>query len=114
VAERIRGFPERSPFHPAFLGFLDLARERRVPVLVVEMPMPTVYRAALARAGRAPTVRAALVREVERRGGRVVDLGHPAWLEDSAFDDPLHLGAAGAERFTRDVADAVRAGFAPI
>jgi hypothetical protein len=32
-----------------------------------------------------------------------VNLGHPPWIDDTLFDDGLHLGRAGAELFTKDL-----------
>jgi len=103
VEERISGFPERVSLHPALPRLFSLAAARGVPTLLVELPMPSSYRAALERADRAPRLRAAARELVTRSGGTMVDLGHPIWLVDEFFDDGLHLGSDGRELFTRDL-----------
>jgi hypothetical protein len=103
VNDRIERYPERIALHPALLELVRLAHERRVPVLLVEVPMPSAYRAALGRATRAPRLREALTDLVVSRGGSSVNLGHPPWIDDTLFDDGLHLGRAGAELFTKDL-----------
>jgi len=104
VSDRIEGFPERVPLHPAFRALVDLAFTHGVPLLLVELPMPAAFRRALTASDRAPALRAELVALIERRGGRHVDLGEPAWLLETHFADGLHLGPEGAERFTAELA----------
>ncbi len=105
MAQQLGGFPDRVPFHPAFLAWLALAKEHGVESLVVELPMPADYRNAQNQAPNAGVVRAAMCREVERHGGRCANSAAPSWIDDRFFADDLHLDAQGAKLFSRDVAE---------
>lgn len=106
LSERVNAFPERIAVHAAFVAFTASARDHGVPVLVVEVPMPSVYASTLATLPNANPLRSELKRLTGSESG-YADLSRPVWLSDAAFDDPLHLGRDAATIFSRDLASAV-------
>lgn len=75
------------------------ARDRKVAVTVVLMPRPAEFQPALATAGWQRFVRH-LADRLSEQGASLLDAS--AWITNGAhFMDPLHLGPAGAEEFSR-------------
>jgi hypothetical protein len=107
LTERLSAYPDRVSMHPAFTAFITAAIQRRVPVLLVELPMPSAYARALSGIPTAERLRSELKRLTSGSPSGFVDLARPAWLDDAAFEDQLHLGRDGALAFSRDLAHAI-------
>jgi hypothetical protein len=104
AALEARGAP--SEFDPFFEEILDRAHSMGVPVLVAEVPMQAGYRSVLRDMPSYLRMKSRLQRRLEQVGGAllVVDLDG---FDDSAFEDGLHVGEAGAERYTRALASSM-------
>lgn len=78
---------------------LTEARDRKVAVMVVLMPRPAEFQPALATAGWQRFVRH-LSDRLSEQGAALLDAS--AWITNQThFMDPLHLGPAGADEFSR-------------
>jgi hypothetical protein len=107
LSARLSAYPERTSLHPAFTAFIAAARHRRVPVLIIELPMPSSYARTLAGIPAAERLRSELKRLSSDDRSAYVNLARPAWLDDGAFEDQLHLRREAAFSFSRDLAGAI-------
>lgn len=84
--------------------------ERKIPFVVVELPMRSTYRTGVMDTPLARSYQAWFAAELPRWGGRLLDLSREAWVADDLFDDDLHLGDKGAALFSNDLGRRVDAG----
>jgi hypothetical protein len=106
LSDRLNAYPARVSVHPALVAVTTTARAHGVPILLVELPMPSAYAHALAALPNAERLRVELKRLTGSATG-YADLSRPTWLSDAAFDDPLHLRRDAAVFFSRDLATSV-------
>ncbi len=89
----------RIPLCGPVQQLLAEARDRKVAVMVVLMPRPAEFQPALATPGWQSFVRH-LSDRLSEQGASLLDAS--AWITNQAhFMDPLHLGPAGADEFSR-------------
>lgn len=86
----------------------ELLRARRVPLLLVELPMPSSFQRGVSDSDTGREYRVWLLGQLSARGVDYIDLSRPEWLNDSLFADALHLNAEGAARFSHDLATHLR------
>jgi hypothetical protein len=109
VVERLPEFPEKRGVDPWFLRLVELARAHRVPLVVVEVPMPSAYRSALSASPHRERVRDGIRRLVGEAGETYLTPIDSSWVDDRYFDDGVHLGAEGAARFSAELSSALEA-----
>jgi hypothetical protein len=73
-----------------------LLKDRKIPFVVVELPMPTAFHRAVCEAPENQVYERWLSAELPRYGGALIDLSAEPWVSDELFVDPLHLGRQGA------------------
>lgn len=96
---------ERIPLCGPVQQLLAEARDRKVAVMVVLMPRPAEFQPALATAGWQRFVRH-LTDRLSEQGASLLDAS--AWITNQThFMDPLHLGPAGADEFSRRLGQAL-------
>jgi hypothetical protein len=88
-----------------FDRLVDVLRSRGARIVVVELPMPAAYRRRISESAAAVEYRRSFTASLAARGAAYVDLGRASWVDDALFADALHLNAAGAARFSRDLGD---------
>ena len=86
-----------------FRALAELLRSRRIPMLVVELPMPDDYRRSVTDTGLASSYEAWLANELVRHGDRFLDLSRADWVRDHLFMDELHIGPAGATLVSTEI-----------
>jgi hypothetical protein len=85
-----------GPVGPWFRALLGLVDAKHVPLVVVELPMPSGYRAQIQHSPQFEAYQGWLGRYLRQRSDRLVDLSQEQWIADGLFVDQLHLGSHGA------------------
>jgi hypothetical protein len=93
-----------------FDRLVHLLRSQGARIVVVEMPMPAAYRRRISESAPAVDYCRSFTASLAARGATYIDLGHAPWVDDTLFGDPLHLNAAGAVHFSRDLGDELSRG----
>jgi hypothetical protein len=89
-----------------FPRMVDILAEDHIPLVLVEVPMPSEFRHVIDGLPAAAAYQRWLAQQLPALGGKaLIDLSRQTWLEDGKFEDPLHLAPAGAKLFSRDLAD---------
>jgi hypothetical protein len=98
-----------TPFVPAIEQLLETAREKKIRVVIVEMPMTPYHRNRYYATPTWQKYRAYVKEKIEAAGATYIEADD--WAPDDAdFNDALHLNAAGAGLFSRKMADALDSG----
>jgi hypothetical protein len=92
---------------PWFHALRELLARAGVPLVVVELPMPSAFRRSVTETAPARSYRAWLAANLNASGGAFVDISNPAWLRDGLFEDELHLGTEGAANLSADIGRAL-------
>ena len=103
LAEAIGG-PSSARYGAWFTRLAELLRSRRIPMLVVELPMHDVYRRAVIESPQAEAYHSWLAGELTLHGDSFLDLSRADWVNDELFDDELHLGRKGAALVSTEIA----------
>lgn len=88
-----------APLTRGIREILNRATQQRSAVFIVSMPMPSAHRARLYDTDAWHAYTAYVATEVRAAGATFLDAS--AWMPDSAFSDPLHLGTQGAREFSQ-------------
>ena len=104
---------DRKPLIPPVLDMLRIAREHKIKLTVVEMPMTSDHRRRFYDQPEWARLRRSLEDQVRREGGSYLVASD--WVGDDGFADHLHLNAKGAAQFSRRIAmtEVTRAGPLP-
>jgi hypothetical protein len=86
-----------------FRALADLLRARHIPMLIVELPMRSLYRASVTDTGEAIAYQDSLADDLKRHGDALLDLSRAPWVNDQIFVDELHLGGAGAALVSAEI-----------
>jgi len=92
----------RAPLLAAVRDLFETVRDARAELIVIEAPMTSSHRRRFYDTPEWEAYRAYVRSETERFGGRFVDASD--WMVDAAFEDAVHLSAAGATTFTTRLA----------
>jgi len=92
----------RTPLLAAVRDLFETVRDARAELIVIEAPMTSSHRRRFYDTPEWEAYRAYVRSETERFGGRFVDASD--WMVDAAFEDAVHLSAAGATTFTTRLA----------
>jgi hypothetical protein len=104
AAAQLSRWNERFEISPWFERIVRLTSERRVPLVVVSVPMRSGYRRVVNESPAAHRYRTWLVSELAKRPRTsYVDLS--AVADDDEFMDGVHLGPQGADTFSERLAD---------
>lgn len=106
LAEAVSG-PESARLGVWFPRILSLLEPRRIPVLVVELPMRSTYLAHVTRAPATREYQRWLGVELARHGASLLDLSEAPWVADGLFADQLHIGPEGAARVSAAIGSRV-------
>lgn len=90
------GAPPARRLGPWFEEIAAALAERKIPFVVVELPMPASYRTGVMDTPLARSYQAWFAAELPRWGGRLLDLSREEWVTDGLFDDGLHVSPKGA------------------
>jgi hypothetical protein len=85
----------------------SLCQKHGIPMLWVEMPMPEHHHRQIEGHPNTLRIRRELARLATTSNGSFESMGDASWRDPRLFGDALHLGAAGAERFSRELAERV-------
>jgi hypothetical protein len=89
-----------------------LVYETGARLTVVEVPMPSSYRADVVNSVAGRRYRAWLQGELARRGDTFLDMSAPQSVRDQHFEDGVHLDEDGARAFSGDLGEQLAALFA--
>ncbi|MFO0953282.1 MAG: SGNH/GDSL hydrolase family protein [Isosphaeraceae bacterium] len=94
-------------FNPWFERFRASLREDRVPLVLVELPMPSSYRENVTRAPGGRALQEWIKQQAEAEGGTYLDLsdGPALGLTDDDFPDRLHMTHRAAELVSTRLAE---------
>jgi hypothetical protein len=107
AALNARQLSATRPFHPWFAFLRSTARERGIPLVVIELPMPTRYRQEVSESPSGRALRRDLAELLQREESSYVDLSNQEWFNDRLLSDGLHLSDAGAVELSRDLGAAL-------
>ena len=102
-----------QPLSPAVRELLRVAGEAGLPIAVVEMPMRRAHRQMFYDTAGWQQYVAHVRKLLTAVPVTFIDASH--WiLDDSQFDDPLHLGRSGAQEFSRRLGTELRTEMATV
>lgn len=88
----------RTPLLMAVRDLFETVRDAHAELILIEAPMTSRHRRRFYDTPEWEAYRTYVRSESERFGGRFVDASD--WMADAAFEDAVHLSAAGAATFT--------------
>ena len=95
--------PEDERLDPWFYVLESELQRAGVPLIVVELPMPSSYRQSITHSPEGKRYLAWLSRRLAARGDALIDLASPEWLGPADFADFIHVNPEGARRFSSEL-----------
>ncbi|MGD0678777.1 MAG: hypothetical protein ABSC94_25505 [Polyangiaceae bacterium] len=103
----LRRYDARWRTSPWFDMVRAIARGRGVPLVVVEVPMPSAYRDRVLASPEGIRYRDWLRTRLSDSGDFFIDLSAPSSIGDESFSDGVHLDESGARAFSMDLGQAL-------